>query len=151
MSAEHPGEGDTPTCCRSRDERARNEEDRSGDRSEVPVDVEQPVHEVERDSKRQRELRPRAVARPDDEPERRAGEEEKADDACLGEELQRQIVRFERRVEVRRAVALVRELEGARPRSCRPILLEASPGLIPPGPAEIRTRLGKTSGCVREL
>ena len=95
--------------------------------------------------------RPRPAAAPDDQPADAADEEREADHARLAQELERQVVRLERLVQARRAVAQVREAEGAGARPRERIGLPAAPRLRPPRPAMVRAGVGEASGRVRHL
>src|SRR5581483_7643830 len=121
-------------------ERAGGEERRHRDGGEVPVDVDERVQQVCGQEERECELRaapPQAAAQ---EEGRRCDEQQKPDDPRLREELQRQIVRLGRDVEVRTAVEEVREPERAGAGAAEHVVGEAVPRLLPPDEAEVRAR-----------
>ena len=122
------------------DERARNCEEQSLRRNEVPVDVEEGVQPADRDDDRRDQSRV----------------EQEADDSRLGEELQRDVVRLHGRL--LRVVGgnrgRQRERPGARPAAR--MARERVPRLPPPGPPVARARARDPAGGrhalrVREL
>ena len=124
-------------------ERARDEERRRRDGDEVPVDVDERVHEVGGQEERERELVPARPA-PTRTQQRRAREHEEqraptmpaSARNCSGRLCGSVVV-----VEVRRAVAQVRQ-RGTCPRRCPRARGAASrPRLAPPGEAEVRARV----------
>ena len=130
----HPAHG------RPADERTGDEERERRDGHEVPVDVDERVQEVRGQDERERKLVPTAAEAAAQERSCTEEEQDEPDDARLGEELQRQVVRLDREVEVARAEAKVREVERAGAAADELVAAEFPPGLPPPDEAEIRAR-----------
>ena len=134
------------------------EEGRAGDRDEIPVVVDERVHEPERQSDRERR---RCVALgaleaphgPDGggrggghEPE----QERQPDDPRSGEELERHAVRLRHRG-CGLAVALACDLEGVRAGAGERVGLEDVARLAPPGEAVVRAQAHEPAGIVPDL
>ena len=122
------------------DERARSDERGRRDRSEVPVDVDERVHEERGQQQRERELVPAAMHRAAQQHEAGEHEQREPDQPELREHLHRQVVRLDRVVEIRLPVEQVQQVERAGAVSPQHVVGEAVPRLAPPGEAEVRAR-----------
>ena len=130
----------------------------TGNRNEVPVVVDERVHEPkrERHRKRRRRVALRAVETPDgadrcgcgrrDEPEQKR----QPDDPRPGEELERNAVRLRHRGR-ELAVALACDLEALRPRAHERVSLEDVARLSPPSEPVVRAQAGEPARVVPDL
>ena len=135
---------------RPSDERARDEEGERGDGDEVPVDVDQRMQEVGRQNERERELVPAATQAAPEQEEGAQQEQCQADDPGLREELQRQIVRLDREVEIALAEAQVGEVERACTGAGELMAAKAVPRLAPPDEAEVRAGRAEAPATVAD-
>ena len=92
----------------------------------------------------------RPVQRAAQQEDAREHEEHEPDEPELGEDLHRQVVRLDRVVEVRRAVAQVQQVERAGAGSAQHVVGEAVPRLAPPGEAEVRARRADPAAVVAD-
>ena len=77
-------------------------------------------------------------------------EQGQADDPRLGEELQGQVVRFDREVEIAVAETQVRKVKRARAATRELMPAEAVPRLPPPDEAEVRARRTEPAGTIAD-
>ena len=139
-------------------EHAERDHRRSGDGEEVPVVVDERVHDVRR---RCGEQRSRGRALGAGEPPKRADarrgrgrderdEEREAEHTSVGELLERNAVRLD---DVARVLpeALPRDLERARAGALRAVVREHVPGLGPPAQAEVRIERAEPARVVHDL